>query len=111
MTTTPQWKIDLVNKTADEMSKSPVVAFVSIKGIRNKQLQGIRRALKGDATIRIVRGALLTKALEKNGDEGFAKLKNSLVGRSLWLQQLGLLQSFMKNWKPTDSNHLPEVER
>jgi Ribosomal protein L10 len=81
MTTTPQWKIDLVNKTADEMSKSPVVAFVSIKGIRNKQLQGIRRALKGDATIRIVRGALLTKALEKNGDEGFAKLKKFIGGQ------------------------------
>lgn len=81
MTTTPQWKIDLVNKTADEMSKSPVVAFVSIKGIRNKQLQGIRRALKGDATIRIVRGTLLTKALEKNGDEGFAKLKKFIGGQ------------------------------
>ncbi len=81
MTATPQWKIDLVNKTAEEMSKSPVVAFVSIKGIRNKQLQSIRRNLKGEANIRILRGTLLTKALEKNGDESLAKLKQFIGGQ------------------------------
>ncbi len=81
MTGTPQWKLDLVNTMADEMSKSPVVAFVSIKGIRNKQLQGIRRALKGEATIRVLRGTLLAKALEKNKDSALVKLTQFIGGQ------------------------------
>ncbi len=81
MTNTPQWKIDLVNETASEVSSSPVTAFVSIKGIRNKQLQGIRRALKGQAKIRIIRGTLLTKALEKSGNVKLEEMKKYVGGQ------------------------------
>ncbi len=81
MTVTPQWKIDLVDHIASTISESPVTAFVSIKGIRNKQLQGIRRALKGEASIRVVRGTLLEKALEKSGKKNIEKLKDFVGGQ------------------------------
>ncbi len=81
MTETPQWKVDLVDHLASTISKSPVTAFVSIKGIRNKQLQGIRRALKGEATIRVVRGTLLEKALDKAGSPNIDKLKAFIGGQ------------------------------
>ncbi|EQB69259.1 50S ribosomal protein L10 [Cuniculiplasma divulgatum] len=81
MTVTPQWKVDLVDHIASTISESPVTAFVSIKGIRNKQLQGIRRALKGEATIRVVRGTLLEKALEKAGKKNIEKLKEFVGGQ------------------------------
>jgi large subunit ribosomal protein L10 len=65
MTNTPQWKVEAVNQTADEISKSPVTAIVSIKGLRNKQFQEIRRALRGKAIIKVMRGTLLEKAIDK----------------------------------------------
>ena len=65
-----QWKVELVNGLVQEIEQSPVTALVSIKGIRNSQLQKIRRELRGDAHIRVVRKRLLLKALEK------AKQKN-----------------------------------
>ncbi|MCL4356309.1 MAG: 50S ribosomal protein L10 [Candidatus Thermoplasmatota archaeon] len=65
MSKVPKWKVDYVKNLASEINNSPVTALVSIKGIRTKQLQGIRRALKGKATIRVLRGTLLEKSIEK----------------------------------------------
>ncbi len=65
MSKVPKWKVDYVKNLTAEISNSPVTALVSIKGIRTKQLQGIRRALKGKATIRVLRGTLLEKSIEK----------------------------------------------
>jgi large subunit ribosomal protein L10 len=81
MTTTPQWKVDLVNEIATTVSKSPVTAFVSIKGIRNKQLQGIRRSLRGEATIRVVRGTILEKALDKVETKNIDQMKKFIGGQ------------------------------
>ena len=65
MSKVPKWKVDYVKNLTSEISNSPVTALVSIKGIRTKQLQGIRRALKGKARIRVLRGTLLEKSIEK----------------------------------------------
>ena len=65
MSKVPKWKVDYVKNLTSEISNSPVNALVSIKGIRTKQLQGIRRALKGKARIRVLRGTLLEKSIEK----------------------------------------------
>ena len=65
MSKVPKWKVDYVKNLASEINNSPVTALVSIKGIRTKQLQGIRRALKGKARIRVLRGTLLEKSIEK----------------------------------------------
>jgi large subunit ribosomal protein L10 len=81
MTTTPQWKVDLVNEIATTVSKSPVTAFVSIKGIRNKQLQGIRKSLRGEATIRVVRGTILEKALDKVETKNIDQMKKFIGGQ------------------------------
>jgi large subunit ribosomal protein L10 len=60
-----QWKVELVKELSKEIEKSPVSALVSIKGIRNAQLQKIRADLKGRVKIRVVRKRLLLKALDK----------------------------------------------
>ena len=65
MSKVPKWKVDYVKNLTSEITNSPVTALVSIKGIRTKQLQGIRRALKGKARIRVLRGTLLEKSIEK----------------------------------------------
>ena len=49
MTEPAKWKVELVNQVTSEIEQSPVSAIVSIKGIRSKQLQQIRRSLKGKA--------------------------------------------------------------
>lgn len=59
------WKVELVKDLKKEIEKSPVSALVSIKGIRNAQLQKIRSDLQGRVKIRVVRKRLLLKALEK----------------------------------------------
>ncbi len=59
------WKVELVNELTNEIEKSPVSALVSIKGIRNAQLQKIRADLKGRVKIRVVRKRLLMKALKE----------------------------------------------
>ncbi len=84
-----QWKVELVKEMASEFSSSPVTALVSIKGIRNSQLQKIRRDLKGDAKIRVVRRRLLLKALE----------------------QARCPPSFTQYWKAKSRKLPPEVER
>lgn len=76
-----QWKVELVKEMASEFSNSPVTALVSIKGIRNSQLQKIRRDLKGDAKIRVVRRRLLLKALEQVGKKNIKDLGKLAEGQ------------------------------
>ncbi len=81
MTHTPQWKIDEVKETAEIISKSPVTAIVSIKGLRNKQFQGIRRALRGRAKIKVMRGTLLEKAIDQINLPNIKKLNDFVSGQ------------------------------
>ncbi len=81
MSKIPAWKVQYVKKLTSEIEKSPVTALVSIKGIRTKQLQGIRRALKGKATIRVLRGTLLEKSMEKVKLENIKKLEPFISGQ------------------------------
>lgn len=69
-----QWKVETVNSLVEDLNSSPVTALVSIKGIRNAQLQKIRKELKGDAKIRVVRKRLLLKALADIKKERIAEL-------------------------------------
>ena len=76
-----QWKVETVNSLVEDLSSSPVTALVSIKGIRNAQLQKIRKELKGDAKIRVVRKRLLLKALADIKKERIAELGKLASGQ------------------------------
>ena len=75
------WKIDRVNRMAKELQESPVSAIISIKGIRNNQLQKIRSELRGDLKIEVVRNRLLLKSLEKVKKDNFQKLGEFTEGQ------------------------------
>ena len=81
MTKAPKWKVDFVKNLSTEITNSPVTALVSIKGIRTKQLQGIRRALKGKARIRVLRITLLEKSIEKVKLPNIKKLEPFINGQ------------------------------
>jgi len=66
-----QWKLELVTDLAKRISDNKLIAVASIKGIRNSQLQQIRKDLRQKARIQVVRVRLLEKALDQ------AKLANS----------------------------------
>ncbi|HLH85828.1 MAG TPA: 50S ribosomal protein L10 [Thermoplasmataceae archaeon] len=75
------WKVELVENLSKELESSPVTALVSIKGIRNNQLQKIRTDLRGKARIQVVRRRLLIKALERVKKENFQKLSQLASGQ------------------------------
>ena len=81
MTEPAKWKVELVNQVTSEMDQSPVSAIVSIKGIRNKQLQQIRRSLKGKAKTSVMRGTLVEKSLEKVKKDHIGDLKEFISGQ------------------------------
>ena len=81
MTEPAKWKVELVNQVTSEMEQSPVSAIVSIKGIRNKQLQQIRRSLKGKAKLRVMRGTLVEKSLENVKKDHIGDLKEFISGQ------------------------------
>lgn len=76
------WKVELVKDLTKQIEKSPVSALVSIKGIRNAQLQKIRSDLRDDMRIRVVRKRLLLRALGKTKLENikdFGKLASGQI--------------------------------
>ncbi len=76
-----QWKVELVDDLSDRLSKSKVSAIVGIKGISNNQLQKIRRDLRGEMELKVTRGTLIWKALEKSGVKGFENLRELISGQ------------------------------
>lgn len=75
------WKIERVDRMAKELQESPVSAIISIKGIRNNQLQKIRSELRSDLKIEVVRNRLLLKSLEKIKNENLQKLGDFAQGQ------------------------------
>lgn len=68
------WKVELVKKLTDEIDSSGLSAIVSIAGIRNNQLQSIRRSLRGKMKLRVVRGTLLEKSVERSKKENIKRI-------------------------------------
>jgi large subunit ribosomal protein L10 len=75
------WKVELVDKVAKEIDNAATVAIVDIHGLRNNQFQSIRRDVRGDLTIRVMRLTLLLKALEKSKKPGLADLSKEVRGQ------------------------------
>ena len=76
-----QWKVDTVEELRQEIESQPVVALVDITGIRNKQLQNIRRELKGKVNLRVIRRRLFLNALEQVKREKIGSLKDYSEGQ------------------------------
>ncbi len=78
--TTPQWKIDSVEKLASIISESKMIGLVNVEGVGAKQLQGIRDSLRGSAIIKMSRNTLMIRALEKSTKKGMKDLIEYVTG-------------------------------
>ncbi|MFG1415583.1 MAG: 50S ribosomal protein L10 [Thermoplasmataceae archaeon] len=75
------WKVELVDKVSKEIDNAGTVAIVDIHGLRNNQFQNIRRDVRGDLNIRVMRLTLLLKAIEKSKKPGLAGLSKEVKGQ------------------------------
>jgi len=76
------WKTDTVSSLAKRIKTHSVVGVVSITGVPSKQLQSMKKKLKGQADIVVARNNLIVKALEKagvNGMDGYLKSASGLI--------------------------------
>ncbi len=64
----PQWKIDEIENIKRLAGEYPVVGIVGIRDIPAKQLQEMRRNLKGIAKLRIYRNNLMHRAFDQRDD-------------------------------------------
>jgi|Deesub1362A_J573_1020465.scaffolds.fasta_scaffold02770_7 large subunit ribosomal protein L10 len=71
----PQWKIEEVKRIEELMKNSKVVGVVGIRGIPSRQLQEMRKSLKGIATLKVFKNSLIIRALDRC-DEKLKELKN-----------------------------------
>ncbi len=78
--TTPQWKIDSVEKLASIISESKMIGLVNVEGVGAKQLQGIRDSLRGSAIMKMSRNTLMIRALEKSTKKGMKDLIEYVTG-------------------------------
>ena len=78
--TIPEWKRQEVADLADLIGEFESVGVVSIAGIPSRQLQAMRRDLRGSAELRVARNTLLTRALE-DADGGVEDLVDEVDGQ------------------------------
>jgi LSU ribosomal protein L10P len=79
----PQWKKDEVEDIKELIKKYPIFGVVGIGGIPAKQLQKMRRDLKGSAILKVSRNTLIRRALEESGDvkemEQYVDVQTALI--------------------------------
>ncbi|WP_435076133.1 50S ribosomal protein L10 [Halococcus sp. AFM35] len=78
--TVPEWKRQEVADLADLIDEYESVGVVSIAGIPSRQLQAMRRDLRGSAELRVARNTLLVRALDE-ADGGVADLIEEVDGQ------------------------------
>ncbi|WP_049998959.1 50S ribosomal protein L10 [Halococcus sediminicola] len=78
--TIPEWKRQEVADLADLIGEFESVGVVSIAGIPSRQLQAMRRDLRGSAELRVARNTLLVRALE-DADGGVEDLVDEVDGQ------------------------------
>jgi large subunit ribosomal protein L10 len=78
--TIPEWKRQEVADLAGLIDAHESVGIVSIAGIPSRQLQAMRRDLRGSAELRVARNTLLVRALD-NADGGVADLIEEVDGQ------------------------------
>ncbi len=74
------WKPREVEELAEKMSRSKVVGIVSIENIPSRQLQRMRKSLRGRAEIKVSKKNLIIMAFEKARLNGMADYLNGSLG-------------------------------
>lgn len=84
--TIPQWKKDEVKYLVDLMKKYENIIVIDVSNINDRQVQEIRKILRGDAVIRMSKKSLQQRALEKfkeeSGKKNLDELKENIPGQS-----------------------------
>jgi large subunit ribosomal protein L10 len=79
----PQWKKDEVEAIKELIKEYPIFGVVGIGGIPAKQLQKMRRDLKGKAVLKVSRNTLIRRALEQSGEgeemEEYVDVQTALI--------------------------------
>ncbi|MDK2825424.1 MAG: large subunit ribosomal protein [Methanolobus sp.] len=79
----PQWKKDEVEAIKELIKEYPIMGVIGIGGIPAKQLQKMRRDLKGKAVLKVARNTLIRRALEQSSDvkdmEEYVDVQTALV--------------------------------
>ena len=61
----PQWKLDEVDHLVELFKKNKVVVVIEVANINDKQIQDVRKKLRGKATVRMSKKSLQIRAIEK----------------------------------------------
>jgi large subunit ribosomal protein L10 len=83
----PQKKTQQVAELVDLIGKSSVIGIVKISNIGTRQLHGIKRSLRGQAAVKVVKNTLVKKAAEKvgSGKRGIGQLTPLLNGQNAFI--------------------------
>ena len=77
----PQWKLDEVEHLVDLFKKYPNIAVIEVAKLNDKQIQEIRKILRGKAIIRMSKKSLQQRAVEKFKEESKKANLDELVER------------------------------
>ncbi|TFF93852.1 MAG: 50S ribosomal protein L10 [Promethearchaeota archaeon] len=84
--TIPQWKKDEIKYLKDLMEKYDNIIVIDVSNINDKQVQEMRKILRGKAVIRMSKKSLQQRALDKyqeeSNKENLDELKESIPGQS-----------------------------
>jgi large subunit ribosomal protein L10 len=79
-------KADKVKELKEMLSQYNAVGIASLEKVRSAQLQRLRKKLKENASIHVVKNSLMTRAVSETKDKtGIEKLEEYLTGPNLFL--------------------------
>jgi len=84
--TIPQWKIEEVNNLLELFKEYDNVIIIKVSNINDRQVQSMRKRLRGDAVIKMAKKSLLERAIKKykeeSGKENLDILAQNIPGQS-----------------------------
>jgi len=75
-----KWKFKEVEDLVKKINQSPVIAIAGITSLPSKQMQEVRKKLKGEVEIKVVKNNLAKLAFEKSKKPGLKDLEKSIEG-------------------------------
>ena len=81
----PEWKIREVEELAGLLRRYKVFAIASLENLPTKQLQIIKKRLRGRIHFKVTKNTLMERALRKAGIQGYEQLLQYLTGPNIFL--------------------------
>lgn len=95
-----QKKIDTVNAMTEKIKKAKSIVFADYVGIKHKQLEELRKAVKKEnGEFMVTKNKLLERALGDNGKAAADYLKNSTATLFAYQDEVGPLKAMKKFFK------------